>query len=296
MCPVTEEGRVPFPPKQRLESFYWKSNVPGFFNPAKQMPALALTAPVAGIVSDWGTCEGSQPLTNLLLDLPAELRIAIYELAVGNGSPPTNHTLLAAWRTPALAQVNRQIRNEVIPIYYGREEGFKVLLLYEPDRPLSWVRLFCEHYSQYLQYVKHLDVNVQHYRSILAPTPMRAVRVELYFKMIYSSSCAADGKTGLRIGNDDTNWDDNKAAVQAFEEWHTVSGLEASVNMRALRSCPTFCSDLRLLAKHAKLANRWIQLSYTDRRTLRPTKNDPNNYFNIAFRAISPEEPLMCHI
>ncbi|TRX90449.1 hypothetical protein FHL15_008618 [Xylaria flabelliformis] len=140
---------------------------------------------------------------NLLLDLPPELRNIIYELAIGKGCEPTHRIPVTLWRTPSLAQVNRQLRNEVIPVYFGRDGGFKLLLRYQ--------------------------------------------------------SCMAGGKTELRIGNDETDWDDRIRAAGAFEA--VIRGIGSAL-YPAFEMDRLLYIDLYLLAKHAKLANRWIQLSY----------------------------------
>ncbi|KAI1734868.1 hypothetical protein F4680DRAFT_327924 [Xylaria scruposa] len=197
---------------------------------------------------------------NLLLDLPPELRNIIYKLVVGKGCEPTRHIPVTLWRTPSLAQVNRQLRNEVIPVYYGRDGGFKLLLKYPGDHSLFQVHLFCALYSQYLQYVRYLDINVQykhqykHERCLLS-----GARLSLF--LIFSESCVAGGKTEYRIGNDETNWDDNIHAGEAFEATIRRNGV-ASQLYPAFGGSPLFYYDLHLLAKHAKLANRWIQLSH----------------------------------
>ncbi|KAI0555665.1 hypothetical protein F4679DRAFT_577790 [Xylaria curta] len=194
---------------------------------------------------------------NLLLDLPPELRNIIYELAVGRGCEPTRRVPVTLWRTPNLAQVNRQLRNEVIPVYYGRDGGFKLLLKYQGDCPLLQVPLFCERYSQYLQYVRYLDINLQysHEECLLSGS-----RLSLF--LIFSDSCVAGKKTEYRIGNDETDWDDNIYAAKAFE---AVIGRIGSQLYPAFGARPLLYYDLHLLAKHAKLANRWIQLSHENR-------------------------------
>ncbi|RYC65266.1 hypothetical protein CHU98_g926 [Xylaria longipes] len=197
---------------------------------------------------------------NLLLDLPPELRVAIYGLVVGKGCVPTRRIPIAQWRMPSLAQVNRQLRNEVIPVHFGRDGGFELLLLYEHGGPCDSVSRFCKHFSQYLQYVKYLDINVE-YTDLKNFCTGRESRVEVRLFLIFSESCVAEGKTGLRIGNDETDWDDYVAAAEAFEEPEAIYKLEyefrSALNIRG----PSFSFDLCLLAKHAKLANRWIQLS-----------------------------------
>ncbi|KAI0857741.1 hypothetical protein F4860DRAFT_335905 [Xylaria cubensis] len=207
---------------------------------------------------------------NLLLDLPPELRNIIYELAVGKGCEPTQRIPVTLWRTPSLAQVNRQLRNEVIPVYFGRDGGFKLLLKYQGDSPLVLVSLFCVYYSQYLQYVRYLDINVQYSHDCLL-----SAGKGLSLFLTFSESCVAGGKTEHRIGNDETEWDDRIYAAAAFE---AVIRSIASALYPTFGS-PLFYIDLHLLAKHAKLANRWIQLSHENRPMVIVEKAVNNEYF-----------------
>jgi len=69
------------------------------------------------------TAAPKQQSTSPLLKLPAELRDAIYTLALVDDEPiyislPEPARPLSL-REPALLAVNRQIRNETLPIYYG---------------------------------------------------------------------------------------------------------------------------------------------------------------------------------
>ncbi|KAI1753096.1 hypothetical protein F4782DRAFT_498313 [Xylaria castorea] len=185
---------------------------------------------------------------NLLLDLPPELRNIIYELAVGKGCKPMYRIPIVSWCTPSLAQVNRRLRNEVIPVYFGRDGGFKLLLKYEHLHPRDGVRLFCEHFSQYLQYVKYLDIDLRSNDVVHDSRGGIAFRLDISLSLIFAESCVAGGQIGSRIGNDETNWDDNIAAAKAFEA--------AICSMKYA----SFIFDLVLLARRLKLANRRVQL------------------------------------
>ncbi|KAI0456063.1 hypothetical protein F5B21DRAFT_169915 [Xylaria acuta] len=210
---------------------------------------------------------------NLLLDLPPELRNAIYELTVAKGCAPTDRIPIVLWRMPSLAQVNRQLRNEVIPVYFGRDGGFKLLLLYEHGHPWNRVHLFCKHYSQYLQYVRYLDIHFR-YSALVRNFGTRS-RVEINLFLIFSESCVAGGKPGRRIGNDETDWNNDIAAAEAFEEPDAICSMLYGLCKDLHTDCSPFSSDLRLLAKHAKLASRWIQLSHD--------RNDPATIIEEGF-------------
>ncbi|TGJ81314.1 hypothetical protein E0Z10_g7453 [Xylaria hypoxylon] len=233
---------------------------------------------------------------NLLLALPPELRIAIYELVVSNESPPGRFIPISKWRTPALAQVNRQLRNEVIPVYYGQEDGFNLLLSYEPGSPDNAVRRFCEHYSQYLQYVQRLEIRIHQHNSVYGFH--RAVDTEfgIKFNLIFAKS-RPKRDIGLRIGNDETDWNDDIAAARVFEEesGEPIVVLEHTFCSAIGRgSSPGFSADLRLLAKHTKLANQWIVLLYAARiPRFQVIPSELERYFEV--RIVDPTHVSMCH-
>ncbi|KAI0914596.1 hypothetical protein F4823DRAFT_572510 [Ustulina deusta] len=52
---------------------------------------------------------------------------------------------MSGWRTPAPARVNRHLRNEVNPLYYGQKIGLKLLLLYRPSCTKNIICRFCRH-------------------------------------------------------------------------------------------------------------------------------------------------------
>lgn len=61
---------------------------------------------------------------NLLLDLPPELRIIIYEYCVAAKDPVNmvDHWSVKKSQRPSLLSVNRQIREEVLPVFYKTNE------------------------------------------------------------------------------------------------------------------------------------------------------------------------------
>ncbi|KAI0412534.1 hypothetical protein F5X98DRAFT_367209 [Xylaria grammica] len=229
-----------------------------------------------------------------LLDLPPELRIAIYELVFSIECPPGHLIPICKWRTPALAQVNRQLRNEVIPLYYGREDGFDLLLSYGPGSTENAVRRFCEHYSQYLQYVQFLDVHVHQHNIVYGFHLAIDTEFGIQFSLVFAKS-PPKGDIGLRIGDDETNWDDDVAAKRVFEESgepivlleHTFCSIIGKGNVG-----PGFSADLRLLAKHTKRANQYITLVYAERNPLfQVIASELERYFEV--RILDPVFPVM---
>ncbi|KAI0406245.1 hypothetical protein F4802DRAFT_106416 [Xylaria palmicola] len=219
---------------------------------------------------------------NLLLDLPPELRISIYDLVVG--CTPTDPVPITEWRNPALAQVNRQLRGEVLQSYYGRKDGLHLLLSCDTRGPRDVVTPFCEQFSPYLQIVKRMNIHVRQSECIIGPFPGKVLRLDIDFAVNFSQKCLEGGKTGRRIGGDETNWDDDTAAAEAFEDLDELkNGFETKITPG-----PSFSSHLSKLAKHAKLASRWIELSYNrkDPELLALDENDPKNYFGAALHCI----------
>ncbi|KAI0485842.1 hypothetical protein F4859DRAFT_397633 [Xylaria cf. heliscus] len=205
-------------------------------------------------------------LIELLLSLPPELRIAIYELIA-----PTDRIPIGKWRMPGLAQVNRQLRNEVIPAYFGKAGGFKLLLEYgRHQRQWDLVRLFCQHFSPHLRYIKQLDVQIRYdgmHRNQWGVMLLQRVKVGMSFVFSRDRVGVVVGEGRRikgRVGNDETDWDDDVDAACAFEECEVMHNGDRFLCWPINSNYPSFSSDLCLLAKHAKLANRQVYLLYNE--------------------------------
>jgi hypothetical protein len=105
--------------------------------------ASQMNASASALVSS--TPQDPQPASPLF-SLPAELRILIYEYAmIQSWSTSLRHSLtpmlclsrnrfIAASKQTVLARTCRQLRNEVLPIFYG-QNAFEIYHL--PDRSLN---------------------------------------------------------------------------------------------------------------------------------------------------------------
>ncbi|KAI3317536.1 hypothetical protein HD806DRAFT_368360 [Xylariaceae sp. AK1471] len=149
---------------------------------------------------------------NLILSIPPEIRNAIYKLAVVTYYRKT----LAL---PALAQVNKQLRREVVPIYYGKNHFLLELPTVDAwmdewsdeDQPGCYniyesFRLLCGSLAEYMQFVTSLKVTFDYDPSFFYNG---AWGIGFQLK---SKACPME----RRIGNAETDWNNTAEADKAF--------------------------------------------------------------------------------
>lgn len=121
-----------------------------------------------------------------LLDLPAELRNQIYQLAVVEKKPITvtqriPHTFTTYYlkppERPALAQTCKQLQQEVLPVFFGQNTF--VLDLPRGHSPQAWrelIRAWIRRYRAYVHLIRSVGAVEHLHRRIPATTGARAFR------------------------------------------------------------------------------------------------------------------------
>jgi hypothetical protein len=199
------------------------------------------------------------------MDLPPEIRISIYRSAVVQKSkshwPSDYYTLVP----PAIAQVSRQIRTEVLPIFYG-ENSFRIAMdidvLEYDEYPIKqddgtqlqeFLRMCsCMADAGGLGYIRSLTL------SYSEPVWEDMSNYLFGFDLIGTS----EGKTKRdRVGDNDLDWSDRQEVITAV-----MTCLQKAVPKGYLRDLnahlpvSNIIRVLFALAKHCHYANRYVEL------------------------------------
>lgn len=180
--------------------------------------------------------------------------MALVEGEVFSGLPVYINTLAP----PALAQVNRQICAEALPIYYGGNH-FQIQIPGEQDDFDGWRSLFqmCSSMSAAggLKFIERLSC---HYSE---PTWEDELNFLFGFDMI--GEAPGDTTSSCRIGDNNLDWNDDLAVEIAFAE-----ALDRSVgryvmeelDMEGRVPIALIGEVLIALAKHCSRANRYVEM------------------------------------
>ncbi|KAI1735796.1 hypothetical protein F4680DRAFT_452677 [Xylaria scruposa] len=183
---------------------------------------------------------------NLILDFPAEIRNLIYTFAV---VVPTDLTSLV---TPELSQVSRQLREEVLPIYY-RKNSFD-LCLSPPEGPGDSDAPAQYYYKSFKPLCKSLVPFISHITALRVVLVDKA-DLELGF-LFRPTIMTSYWGWGSKIGHGYTNWTDRIAVMKAFRavmrsdgEVYPYEGARKYLNIFVL------VSALRFFKKHCAAAH-----------------------------------------
>ncbi|KAI3325086.1 hypothetical protein HD806DRAFT_465443 [Xylariaceae sp. AK1471] len=224
---------------------------------------------------------------NLILSFPPEIRNIIYEYAVVDVISkliiwkPPYRTCLAP---PALAQVNRQLRNEVIPAYYGKniwgvflsaELSLELAQAYDPDSndevggegPFGLSKWYYDGEDSFSQMCNCLKEHLQYVTQILVchDEIVNGIYVKMGFKVERVKN-EESMSTGHRIGDDETDWSIS----------HNVRSLFVAAApdvLSAVEPLPVdewmVASALALLAPHCMSAQKritffWVDFAWSD--------------------------------
>lgn len=196
------------------------------------------------------------------MNLPPELRVEVYRLALAKQG--SKYTL----RPPALAQVCKQIRAEVLPIYYGENAfyidmdidviGYKKGLFPFRENDDSQLNKFLDMCSTIvssgcLQFIANLDVN---YREPVFEDMSN-------YLLGFEFTCDSDVSTqDARIGDDSLDWDDSEAVTEAFDAALRRSADYYDAELRQHVPVANVIKVLFALAKHCHRANHHVTLSW----------------------------------
>jgi hypothetical protein len=201
------------------------------------------------------------------MDLPPELRVEVYRLALvkqGAEYERLKYTL----RPPPLAQVCKQVRAEVLPVYYG-ENAFHIdmdidVIGYEEDMyPFredddSQLNKFLDMCSTIvstgcLQFITNLEVNY----SEPVFEDMSNYLLGLEFTRDSDNSTPRG-----RIGDDNLDWDDSEAVTEAFNATLKRSAGYYDAELREHVPVANIIKVLFALATHCQRANHYVRLSW----------------------------------
>ncbi|OKL59229.1 hypothetical protein UA08_05669 [Talaromyces atroroseus] len=199
-----------------------------------------------------------------LMDLPPELRNMIYRLAVVRKTGKC-YTLVP----PALAQVSKDIRTEVLPIFYGEnsfyihmdidvieyEEGIFPIRTDDDSKLEEFLDMCsCLAATGGLKFIKVLSMNYSE------PVFEDMSNFLLGFKFIGESSTRQ--KYRDRIGDDNLDWSNRLAVVKAFETTLKESAGEFLGQLKAHVPVSDVIRALFAVAKHCHCANKYVELSW----------------------------------
>ncbi|KAL1865516.1 hypothetical protein Daus18300_007161 [Diaporthe australafricana] len=185
---------------------------------------------------------------DFFLALPPEIRNKIYTMVIANtpGIPQNTDRAIGEFSLcqPALAQVNRQLRHEILPMWYSEKSfGTRIYPKMLSEAAQVWqgfLDRFNAHTtgadgSSYLSRIQRLEVELWH--PAFDPDPLRRARRTSFFNDFYhipdpSDSFPLKMSNGVylqfgpinrpvgmaqhpRVGDDDSDWSDY-AAVRAL--------------------------------------------------------------------------------
>lgn len=187
--------------------------------------------------------------SSLLLNLSAEIRNIIYCMVLDDipNYPPWYHHAPSGrfcLNEPALAKVNRQLRNEMLPMFYYHKRSFAMRIYPNCHSDETWNRFLdrfaaltvCRDGPSFLSYTQSLQVDLchptlnvshcPHERSISQRhgckgntedkfKPPCSMCRDIYRFFKYGGSHRRSSHW-LRAGGDDTNWTDRHAVATAL--------------------------------------------------------------------------------
>ncbi|KAI0549813.1 hypothetical protein F4679DRAFT_584279 [Xylaria curta] len=152
---------------------------------------------------------------NLILGLPAEIRIMIYTFAV------VSQWDFESLQTPELSQVSRQLRDEVLPIYY-RKNSF-LLFLSPPDgwydmrSPANCEETAKYYYESFKPLCKSLVPFICHITALrvnLVDTD--GLHLGFMFRPATHNTPDSSWDSSTKIGHGYTDWSDRNSVMKAF--------------------------------------------------------------------------------
>jgi len=196
-----------------------------------------------------------------LLRMPRELRDEIHRMVVVKRKPPNSwfdesDMIYTLW-PPALAQVNRMARAEVLPIYYG-ENRFRIEMPNSKnDNDGSWTS-FIQGFSNLdpggLKFIKSIDV--MHSEDVWEDLNN--------FLLGFEMRGDGDGDLRCRIGDENLDWNKapavraafNSAVKSAADRYHYYADLRRRVPV------PKIGKVLFVLAQLCPRAIHYVEVAF----------------------------------
>ncbi|GAB7365661.1 hypothetical protein MBLNU230_g7002t1 [Neophaeotheca triangularis] len=124
-----------------------------------------------------------KPTSPTLLSIPPELRALIFEFALTASHPlvafrldPYQRDSYTEATQPTLTKVNRQVREEALPIFYGSNTFVLHTNSTKAEEARSWLHSIPNH----LRLVQHIDLWVRYCATHRDP-PQGALRVSMHY-------------------------------------------------------------------------------------------------------------------
>ncbi|KUL89208.1 hypothetical protein ZTR_03619 [Talaromyces verruculosus] len=200
------------------------------------------------------------------MNLPPEIRVIIYRLAVVNQSKSCWVSDYYTLVPPAIAQVSKQIRTEVLPVFYG-ENSFRIdmdidVLEYDEygapvkqddDTKLEDFLQMCSCMADTggLGYIKSLTLSYSE--------PVWEDMSNYLFGFDLVGTDKGKRKPG-RVGDNDLDWTDKREVVKAVMT--CVQQTVGKEYLRELRTHVPVSNIIRVLfslASHCHYANRYVE-------------------------------------
>lgn len=201
------------------------------------------------------------------MDLPPEIRILIYRLAVVQKSNSNWGSDCYTLVPPAIARVSKQIRTEVLPIFYGENSfdismDIDVLEYDENDVPIKqkdntkleeFLRMCsCMAGTGGLGYIKSLTLRYS-----------EPVWEDMY-NYLFGFDLIGTGEGQRkrdRVGDDDLDWSDRQEVIAAVMT--CLKRVVEKGELRELRAHVPISGIIRVLfalGKHCHSANKYVEL------------------------------------